>query len=392
MQQIATQLQSANPIEMLQAMQANGQRGIAAAAGNPVGDPFLQIIQNMIANMQNGEASFGAFLAQQGENTGETDQDPVLMQTAAAMLLLGQQNSALSPELLMQASQGGSGLALSGDSSGLSALQMAMLSKLSGQMENISQLQREAGQQAEIGFPLERGDTAQQEIPVVSVSANRQDNSSPLLLAEQQFRSAVSEAKRQLADAPLAQGEERKIDVDKLQSEMAVFKASEGTQILSQQALEESGLVDAPDLLGQMKEGIDRNLRLAKNEFVIKLRPESLGEITVKLMEKAGKMTLNILTANAQTAKLINGEIAALREAVRPMQVEVQEAVPDVQNNQQGQLAQFDFLGQQASQQQAYYNQEQSPAYYVNLQPGEAASEPDEPAEQISDAALDTYI
>lgn len=103
----------------------------------------------------------------------------------------------------------------------------------------------------------------------------------------------------------------------------------------------------------QISGGIKENLSLGKSEFTVKLNPESLGEITVKLAEEAGKTTLTITTASAQTAKLINSDMDALKAAVAPMNVQVNEAVTQSEASQQGGMQQFDMTGQFASQQQA---------------------------------------
>ena len=100
-----------------------------------------------------------------------------------------------------------------------------------------------------------------------------------------------------------------------------------------------------PKLMDQVEQGIRGNLKMDKNEFTIKLNPETLGEITVKLVHEDGKATLHIVTANGNTAQLINDELAALREAVRPMHIEVRQAIPTVEES--GEMQQFDMSGQQ---------------------------------------------
>ena len=40
--------------------------------------------------------------------------------------------------------------------------------------------------------------------------------------------------------------------------------------------------------LDQITDGIKQNISIGKSEFAIKLTPETLGEITVKLVEEAG--------------------------------------------------------------------------------------------------------
>lgn len=145
-----------------------------------------------------------------------------------------------------------------------------------------------------------------------------------------------------------------------------------------------------PRLLDQLKTGLKEHLPTDKSEFTMKLKPESLGEITVKLTEKAGKTTLTIITASAQTAKLINADLSALREAVRPMQVEVREAIPQQTESPQAQMHQFDMSGQQHLFQQQQQQQHSDSRYHGASFPQESESLP--PDEHLDTALLDTYI
>ena len=109
------------------------------------------------------------------------------------------------------------------------------------------------------------------------------------------------------------------------------------------------------DFLNQVTHGLKQNLGEGKDRFVIKLRPESLGEITVRLVEEGGKSILRIATSNPTTAQLINNDLNALKEAMRPMQIQVETAVSPSQNlsadvSQQFNMANQQFNGQQQRQ------------------------------------------
>lgn len=75
----------------------------------------------------------------------------------------------------------------------------------------------------------------------------------------------------------------------------------------------------------QVKDGLLDNTAQGKNEFVIRLKPEGIGEVIVKLSTNREKIELNIFTSSIQTAKLIEGEVAALQNALRPLQAEIQQ-------------------------------------------------------------------
>ncbi|NLL46843.1 MAG: hypothetical protein GX250_08605 [Clostridiales bacterium] len=139
----------------------------------------------------------------------------------------------------------------------------------------------------------------------------------------------------------------------------------------------------------QISTGISERLKEGKSEFTIKLRPEKLGEITVKLIEESGKMTLRIETVRSETARLINNDLSALREAVRPMQVEVHEAVTPSPDSSPLSFHQFSAGGQQhfSDSQQQCWGQTASPAYKLSTDSAETTS-----PQSLSSQGLDRYV
>jgi flagellar hook-length control protein FliK len=122
--------------------------------------------------------------------------------------------------------------------------------------------------------------------------------------------------------------------------------------------------VEAPGISGQIFLGLSQNLKAGKGEFVLKLIPEGLGEITVKLLETEGRTTLRIITASAETAKLINQDLAALQNALKPIRVEVREAVAEAPESREeasyyagfdqfSQFSQFNQFGNQSGSREA---------------------------------------
>ena len=185
----------------------------------------------------------------------------------------------------------------------------------------------------------------------------------------------------------------------KLQQEavqvMPQEKQPEPMHALSEtQMAKAEAMAKEPEMLQQLEKGVDTVLSTGKQELTMKLNPESLGEVTVRLAEQDGKMTLDITAANAKTAKLINEDIAALREAVRPMNVEVHEAVQHSESTGSGntQYSQFSqqfsnqhFANHQAWQQQQHSHRAQNESY---------AEEAEQAAIEIATptGALNTYI
>lgn len=142
---------------------------------------------------------------------------------------------------------------------------------------------------------------------------------------------------------------EQPVNVDALQEQVASNRFVPSAVVKTGEPVEPK---EAPDLATQIREGMKENLTAGKNEFQLKLKPEGLGEITVRLMEKGGKTTLSLTTASAEVAKLLNSELSSLREALRPLHVQVNDAVPQQQYTQEHQAStpiaqQFHEFGQQ---------------------------------------------
>ncbi len=144
-------------------------------------------------------------------------------------------------------------------------------------------------------------------------------------------------------------------------------------------------------IFDQLGAAIRENSASGKQEFTFKLKPEHLGGITVKLTEQDGKMILRIAADVEKTARIINGDLAALREAVRPMQVEVQPATARMTETPGGQTQQFGFGSQQFSGQQHHFAERSPRGFYQAAEAGETfLAQP--PAPTLSRGGLDTYI
>lgn len=198
-----------------------------------------------------------------------------------------------------------------------------------------------------------------------------QDGTQQLFNMQRQFRSAVDSVKERLQKRNEAETGE--LNVDQLQGEVNRQRAVSGFGVEQKQV---DAAAQEPKLLEQLTTGITQNLTKGQNEFVMKLRPESLGEITVKLTEKAGKTTMTIVTASSETARLINNDLSALREAVKPMQVEVRDAVQQTAASSQGQTLSFDMTGQQFTDRRQSFERPEIPTYYGrDAQAAEAEAE-----------------
>jgi len=157
---------------------------------------------------------------------------------------------------------------------------------------------------------------------------------------QEQFRLAVEEVKSRLADEAEAAAKVSAAAAD-------ISGLTENFRILARDVGLNPSEKHLP-LFDQVQAGLFKGLGSGKGEFVIRLFPEGLGELTVKLSESDGVSTLRIIAANSEAARLINGDLDALRLALAPMRVEVQDAVTRVVESQESQAgaSNLDQFGQ----------------------------------------------
>jgi len=137
-------------------------------------------------------------------------------------------------------------------------------------------------------------------------------------------------------------------------------------------------LFDEFNISEQITDGVKANLNLEKTEFTVKLNPESLGELTLKLVEENGKMVLDITAASESTAKLLNSDLIALRDSLGNMNLEIREVTVQAPETVDESIAQFNMTSQQFSEQQrAFRNQQQQDdkPYYAAQHSGVYATE-----------------
>ena len=74
----------------------------------------------------------------------------------------------------------------------------------------------------------------------------------------------------------------------------------------------------------QLLKGVSENLEQGKSEFTVKLKPEGLGEILVKLVSgDEGKMLLTMVASSAKTAELLNHDLSSLQSSLSQHNVEI---------------------------------------------------------------------
>ncbi len=148
---------------------------------------------------------------------------------------------------------------------------------------------------------------------------------------EEQETQAVPSVKAQDAATEKPAEKSAKPDestVNSLQKPMYEQRAIEAPSPVKQ-----AEVADKADVMRQITSGAMENAKAGKQDFVMKLTPEGMGEITVKLAEASGKITMQITASNANVQKMLSAEIEHLREAMRPYHVEVREIMSQQSNH-----------------------------------------------------------
>lgn len=337
-------------------------------------DPFLQIIMSMI-----GQTGLTAPTAESGDTSSLTDAFGTLGNTGVNGLLTGGGTNSTNVlmSLLGSSASGFSALQTLGQNSG--DVSQDTLTQLLGlltqspdaangsntvqtllqQLAGVSQSDTAAtqltallsGQNSATANldPATAGIlsqlNAQTTVNAASTDENAGDES--LLSQQQSYSRTIARAKELLTKTASSDTEEGQ-SADKLHSSLGASKTVTPFELQLQNAAK----TESAPLTQQLTEGLKSNLSLGKSEFTMSLKPESLGEITVKLTEEAGRSVLTITTASAATAKLLNSDLDALKAAMAPLNVRVNEAVTQTAAPQQSGSQLFDMAGQQFAGQQ----------------------------------------
>lgn len=221
------------------------------------------------------------------------------------------------------------------------------------------------------------------------------------LAGQGSFERAVETAQRLLGASDPAKANSSKMDIDALQKQVDAGEylrqplqntiTPSDINVTAEQGGER--VLDAQDIFAQLQAGVTQQVRADQNEFSITLKPEGLGEITVKMMAEGGKIMMSLTASDQNVQKLLGSELNALREVMRPYQVEVTQ-VEAGQNTYQGDLQQQ--LNQQQFAQQQFANPQQqqfAPAVSFDGNGGEQVAEDTQNIQQNQpQAALNTLI
>lgn len=246
----------------------------------------------------------------------------------------------------------------------------------------------QAGTDTQPAAAPQQADPAMAEIPVTEVE-HTQGGQTQSADPEVSFQQAVQTAKAQLAAE--AEGTEAApktdVDIDTLQQQVDEGVHMRNPQFAIQvpdQPMEEA---PAAPVSTQLAQGIQVAMDNGDGQFTIRLLPEGLGEMEVRLTKTAEGIALNIVARNEDAQKMLAAEIDMLKQSLAPLKVVVESIVTyqdDALQNQQSA-----FLQQQGRQ---HDRQETGASTGIG---GQVADEPEaDPVviQSVASSALDTYI
>ncbi len=399
------QMRNAEILNNRRAMQGQQSTSIMAAGGSM--DAFAMIFEQMASLLQEGEDTFTVpkdVLDGMMENFGgnpdlSEEPDLLAMEMAASMLVQNPQWIAFLQQDDASAAEMVSALNLPTD-----VKQFLMDARAAAQnvQQQAAQMFTENVEEPRLAQPADAENstgtgTSNGFAEVVSQSAD-EPASDPLEGLQDTFLRNVRAARALLNQAKSGK-ETEQIDIDKLQNDVASNRFNPLASMETRIAHADFNEPQAPDVDQQIQQGITENLLNGRKEFVIKLRPEGLGEVTVKLLERPGEASvLSLITSSVESAKLINQKLSVLQEAMRPLQVQVNMAEPDhfVEASQAGSEAynEHSFLADQQNQQdQNQQNQRSGKSSGKVFSLTDDSLFVEEAGEEVAAAdGLDTYI
>lgn len=201
---------------------------------------------------------------------------------------------------------------------------------------------------------------------------------------------------------PTAAGQEteapqrKTIEIDRLQSEVDngvhlqnTAYAAQTTGNIQNTAYAEQAEEMAQSVTTQVEQGIVKGIQNGEEMFTVRLNPEGLGDVVVRLTKtQSGEMLLNLVVRNPETQKMMAAQVQALQTALQPLNVQVESVLTEQQdlmmNYQQA------FAGQQQADSGTTGNSQGTAHPGVEKAEGQAPLEPT--PQVVTTSALDTYV
>lgn len=331
---MSAQPQAAPAADAMQALA--GANGIGGAQGEGGFDGMFAALLEEMAGQMGGE-DVDALLALLGAGKGKTGKDDLATMLGMQMMAEGLITPQLLDQFLQQAGEA----------------QLAAGSPMQGVLDLLKN--REFPLWGDVTVPDEQLSDLLETLTAEWQGETTAPRVTDTLEDRLYFQSALRQAQQAVAEKPRAQQREEAPvpDIEALQ------QAVDSRQFLAGTPAAESTAA-APtvqQLADQLKTGILENLRQGKQEFVVRLKPSGLGEITVRFTEDKNAVSLRIVTSSAAVGRMLANDVAQLQNALRPLNAQVEEIVT-VPQTAQASAAQTQLAGEQQGQYARHYQNE----------------------------------
>lgn len=362
--------------QMTAMLQSTGLTGQTMQAAGFSGG-FMELLMQLLGNTETADPSqmlmglFGAGMPQEETEAPETElfgrEELSQEQQQNAMEMLAALLQGAGPQTMPQLME-----AVQENGTELTPDAVQAMPAYWAAMQDVKQPQAPktpASAQEEIPFTVE---TSSQPVRPVATESSGAD----ALLLQGRFQSAVQKAKTMSAEEQAPK--EQALDVQTLEDRVQTAQKTEQTQ-------SSRTPLDVKDLAKQLTQSVPKALQEGKSEFTLRLKPEGLGEITVKLTQEGGKTSVTIASALTQTDKLIGAQLGTLEKALEPMGVTIrQEPMQQMAAQQQG-------MTDQNQQFMLWQQHQQRPGKGWQIQDSEVIEEIYS-EESAPSAMLDAYI
>lgn len=347
---MAAQPQMTQMTDALQALAAGQVQGVAEGETG-FGEMFAALIQQM-AEQTGGEDADLLMALLGGKGTGKDKDDLATMLGMQAMA-----EGLFTPQMLQMLTQQAGELQIEGGTAAVEALKQLLDPQrftLWGEMPAESGTAAKTTGDEELDALLETLTAAWQ--PAREIGETTGDTLEDQLY----FQTALRQAQQAVAERPQTQQKTE----SHLENLEALQQAVDGRQFLAGTSAADPAAPTPTieQVADQIKTGILQNLSEGRQEFVVRLKPDGMGEIEVRFTEDKNSVSLRIVTSSAAVGRMLADDVAQLQNALRPLNAQVQEIVTVPQANG-AQAAQTQLMGEQQQGQYArHYQNEQAAA------------------------------
>ncbi|MEG2053856.1 MAG: flagellar hook-length control protein FliK, partial [Oscillospiraceae bacterium] len=321
--------------------QATGVTAKEEVGGQSFGDVWSQIFAQMqstgdgITGLAMGDSPLAGLLGttQTGQNAGVNDilggivadnqneidnEKTAMMQEIAAMIM--QIDPQLSQQIIAQLETGNGGN-VGSTNNPFANLKPQQLNELLSLSKNVTNATTDEQKM----LAQQKFDSAMAEVLGYGKTTNASDLSANSLMLDANFKNAVSEAQKLLDGENSKPTKIEMIDVDALQTAVDGAKMAKLEATVPQPITQS---VDMQDLIEKLKDELKLSQQgKGMQDFTVKLKPEGLGEITVKLTQGEQGVMMNITTSSESVAKMLSNQLGALQQALKPVGATVETVV-----------------------------------------------------------------